>query len=192
MHTQALSWVGVANLHPLLGSPPHRSHDSAEALQTIHLAFLGCSELFPTQQESDQVAGRAQEKAVGSYGPQKPTVGGPHRSLSGRSPWVGGFMRAARHKRLDRGQNTGGRVFKPFTKQILTLPQAAKEGRAPAPHSGSDVHKPRLGNCWSEGGRSRPSLLVTLGSGPADGVKASCTHPSGSSGWGSWVLRLTL
>lgn len=88
--------------------------------------------------------------------------------------------------------NTGGRVFKPFTKQILTLPQAAKGGRALAPHSGSGAHTPPLGNCWGEGGRSRPSLLVPLGSGPADGVKASCTHSSGSSGWGPCVLRLPL
>lgn len=74
--------------------------------------------------------------------------------------------------------------------KFLPSPQAAKEGRAPAPHSGSGAHQHLLGSCWGEAGRSRPSLLVPLGSGPTDAVKASCIHPSGSPGWGPWALGL--
>lgn len=70
--------------------------------------------------------------------------------------------------------------------KFLPLPQDMKEGRAPAPHSGSEcVLKPPLESCWGKGGRSRPSLLVPLGSDLADGVKASCTHPSGNPAEGS-------
>lgn len=50
--------------------------------------------------------------------------------------------------------------------KFLPSPQAAKEGRAPAPHSGSGAHKHLLGSCRGEARRSRPSLLVPLGSGP--------------------------
>lgn len=50
--------------------------------------------------------------------------------------------------------------------KFLPSPQAAKEGRAPATHSGSGAHKHLLGSCRGEAGRSKPSLLVPLGSGP--------------------------
>lgn len=48
--------------------------------------------------------------------------------------WMNGgcWVQVVQHRQ----QNTGGRVFKPFTKQILTLPQMAKDSTQ-APHSGS-------------------------------------------------------